>query len=82
MTFEQGLITGVAVLWSSLVIVCGLLWGEAKACKRDRTALRKRVEALEREAGLTAGQVEMYEGCPQRFCPFHPREPRGGEQHA
>jgi len=63
MTFQDALIT-------ALVFLFGLLLKEARECKRDRLALRKRVEKLEGMHGYAKGQLDMMTNCPSPDCPF------------
>lgn len=75
MSNEQLLIAGIGTLWGALVFVCGLLWKEAKECKRDRLALRKRLENLEAENGRAKGRLEILALCRQAHCPFKAMPP-------
>jgi hypothetical protein len=63
MTFQDALMT-------ALVFLFGLLWKEALECKRDRLALRKRVEKLEGLHGYAKGQLAMMSNCRSPTCPF------------
>lgn len=71
MSLETALLTAIGSVTSCLVVVVKLLWRKSEECESDRKQLRKEIEKLKQENGMSAGKIKAFESCPnENECPL------------
>jgi hypothetical protein len=82
MTFEQGAIVVIGVLFSALSVVVRILWERSNACEKDRLELRLAIEEAKEQRGELRGQMTAFARCPHDECPFRDDPPIAAIQAA